>query len=562
VNNDVRHYDNSNFEERFHKPEDGDSSVLNGWWNPNGGATFRFVNCSVTQALYEDGTIVDEPSQDVVIGQLVAGPRDRSSGKLVDLDPQMQMVSQLWAVTLRLSTADNELILQGDIEPTAFRDIQSRQFKTIINRQPMGASWTSVLRNLQWGALVEESQVLSDLRRLSESEGEGLLALNLSAFGYYYTHEDGRFSMGRLLGTIAPYIENEPTLFAPTRRLLGTPSTQGFTYSNFLFEEDKNRLTLDLGNSIPIVDPLGTLGDLGRIRVAVARIPNVQIEPEGETMIAATDREIIGEVNYRDASWLDNTAGIVCFSDVAASLTNHQLLLLGDGPDDKDLVLACESTNGLAVRANQNVLRIDPGDPPVTVDFYAYQWGRPLANKQIFCRLAWPTQDGGGSSDDPTPPQAPIPFTNWPASALTFAAELTTDGQGRASLQITGEDPGNPRDYVDGQSYQISYQLAGLPPQQQAVYDQVMIHLRDHYKGPYNPTWADVEPILTQYGNLYPLMSKHIVDLSNKEEVLKHKGILLYAFGLDMNDPAYMPVSRDLSKAKLQTIVKWLRAAE
>ena len=68
----------------------------------------------------------------------------------------------------------------------------------------------------------------------------------------------------------------------------------------------------------------------------------------------------------------------------------------------------------------------------------------------------------------------------------------------------------------------------------------------------------DIQPILTQYGNLYPIMSKHLVDLGNYASVVRHLNILRLAFSLPISDPNHMPVMRDLSDVKRAMILQWM----
>ena len=73
------------------------------------------------------------------------------------------------------------------------------------------------------------------------------------------------------------------------------------------------------------------------------------------------------------------------------------------------------------------------------------------------------------------------------------------------------------------------------------------------------PTWyADIQPILKQYGNLYPIMSKHLVDLGDYDSVVSHLKILKLAFSLPIEDPNHMPVTRDLSDARRDMILHWM----
>jgi pyrroloquinoline quinone (PQQ) biosynthesis protein C len=72
------------------------------------------------------------------------------------------------------------------------------------------------------------------------------------------------------------------------------------------------------------------------------------------------------------------------------------------------------------------------------------------------------------------------------------------------------------------------------------------------------PTWADLQPTMQQYANLYPLMSKGIFNLAKQAVVDQHAQILKLVFTKDKTDPNYMPAVRDLSRDKTQMIVNYL----
>jgi hypothetical protein len=133
-----------------------------------------------------------------------------------------------------------------------------------------------------------------------------------------------------------------------------------------------------------------------------------------------------------------------------------------------------------------------------------------------------------------------------------------------ATLTMSATDPGNPRCYIDGQVYGITYGLGETPPPVGSVSNPSQILnllVFDAYDIPAKPTWIkDVEPIFTQYAQLYPVM-KRIVDLSNYGSVMQHRYILQNVFDKDLHmaDPNYMPVTRDLSNAKRQMIHSWLQ---
>lgn len=572
INNVTPYYNNATFQSDFQKSPKG-------LWNPEGGASFDFVNCKVEQIALADTTA---QADDIVIGCSVDSADNRAGGKMVDLDSQQQLVSQLWAVRLRISTAQGELLLQGGIKPVAFRDLQLRQTNTINDRPPngqaLGASWTSVLTNIEWGEKASSSPFLKNLRAITQGDK---LSLNLNVFGYYYAHLDGRFSLGRVIGSVGPWFEGEPELFAPARRLYGIfeVGNQGpvyFNFSNFLFERENKRLTVDFGGSFPVGDSIGTINN--------PAIPNADaiIKNPQEYLVAVSNNNIdypqasapqtflqdeftmIGALNFQTGKdWLNKTGGIVVFDNLSDEVSNQlsgkQLVLLAPSADNPGqyVLIAREAISGYVIRADNFVQRLDYKQTN-KVDIYAYKWGKPLAFQNIAIALDAPTSPRAN-------PISEIPGNNYPADGLSFYSLIQTDIDGRARLDITGNAINNPRKYIDGQIYFLSYQLQNIPSDPVAdsfVPETISVYLRDYFEVPENPIWSDIAETMTQYSNLYPIMSRYIVDLSNPVAVKAKKDILIFAFTRDIDDPLHMPVTRDLSEAKRQTILKWLEAPD
>lgn len=562
VNNDTAHYNNATFKPNFQEPGQG---MSNGWWNPEGGAVFDFQNCAVRQIFLPDGTTQSDATQDIVIGQIVAGAEGRPTGKMVDLDPDAQMVSALWSVQLRICTAANKLLFKGDIKTTCFRDIQLRQLDGgKSNGQPLGATWTSVLTNVEWGELAETSPFLKQLKATTQGNK---LSINLNPFGYYYAHNDGRFSLGRIMGAIGPYFEGEPTTFAPCRRLYGVNYNTGIrsTYlcnTNFLFENDKKRLSLDFGASFPVADSVGTINFKQTLILAVSKIPCTDFATKANPVfyIAPDDFTVIGPLQYQsDPNWLNQTAGIVSFDNLSdeliEALSGNQLLVLtpSDTNPGQYAIIARESMDGLFVRADDFVQRLDSGDA-VEVDFYAYQWGKPLANNTISITLEAPTPDtpiGPGNTI------SELYGNNYPVDGITFPSQITTCEKGTAKMLLKGNAIHSPRHYIDGQIYTMDYQLNTVD--QAFGTESVFLHLRDYFETIEKPVWSDISSMMIQYSNLYPIMSKYVVDLSNPEDLILKKNILLFAFSRPIEDTMHMPVTRDLSNPKRQTILNWLK---
>lgn len=565
VNNDVRHYDNEKFEAVFQQPQTG--KPLYGWWNPNGGNQFNLQNCTVTQVTLPGGKQYSNPLDDIVIGKIVGAPGDKGSGKMLDLDPQWQMSSELWCVTIRIYSTTNELLLQGDMTTSGFRDLQLRQ-RAGANRngQPYGGTWTSVLTNLQWGQAASGSKFLQTLQQTTHNN---MLSINLNMYGYYYAHNDGRYSLGRIVGSIGPWFQNEPLTFAPARRLYGIAGDGNtvpilFNYSNFIVDQTAG-LTLDLGSSFPIDDSMGTIKNTGQYILGISNAPRTD-DPSGTPVILKvnTDFTPLGPVNYTtgNANWLNNTGGIVMMNLTQQQVTQlgkSQLLLLQLINNQYQLI-AREAVEGFMLRADNFVQRLDSGDS-ATVNLYAYQWGSLQQGVNVSVSIQPETQAlfGPKQTNDDTA-NIPVPWINTPAEGLTLGTPAVTNANGVTTLSITGNSINNPRVYVDGQVYYISYQNNPVTVDNAAYgMDAIYVHLRDDYTAPANPTWDDVSEVFIQFGNLYPLMSKFIVDLGNEQAVAEKRDILIYAFTRPITDTFYMPVTRDLSEAKRQTIVKWLQ---
>ena len=166
------------------------------------------------------------------------------------------------------------------------------------------------------------------------------------------------------------------------------------------------------------------------------------------------------------------------------------------------------------------------------------------------------------SASSPARPAAAIPDINQPANAISYPATVTTDasGQAVAELSASANGPGNPRGYVGGQMYGIGYQLATQPANYVSnPMNYVSVLAFDKKAVPETPTWyGDIQTIFTQYANLYPIMGKYVVDLSDYDAVVQRLKILRLAFSLPIEDPNHMPATRDLGKGDRETILKWL----
>ncbi len=566
VNNDVRHYDTATFEPRFQQQAAG--AARNGWWNPSGSGAFRLIGCAVRSIASRDpGSPADD---DPVAAGSVTGSASRVSGKIVDLDPQWQMSSEIWGLTVRLADADGGTLLEGGFEPAPFRDITfARQSPAAPNGQPASAVYTSRLTAVRSHLPAGRSRFLDELLAASD---DGTLAVRLTTFGYSTNPGDPRFTLGRVVGALGPGRREEPRRFVLGRRLApanGEATAERLTFADAVVDPAGGLVTLDLGNALPITDPFGTTADVGPLALAVLRTPDPPGGSpgvrEGE-VVPLEDLLVLGPVDHRSPDWLSRTAGLVdlALDAPAAALAADRPLALVSPDGDTARVVLRETTGGLLARADDVVLRVDARSDAgvrVTVRFAAARWGRPLGSAAIRTQLAPPMSGmGAGPAGDPDPPVAPVPDIGVPPEAVELPPSVVTDADGRAELPITVHHPGRPRGYLDGQVYVITYSLDGQPPEQQHRFDLVVLHVRDAYAAPARPTWVDdVRPVLAQYGNLYPIMSRRLVDLGDYDAVREHAATIELAFSRPLGDPNHMPVTRELSEARRAVLLTWLR---
>jgi hypothetical protein len=563
VNNDVRHYDNATFQPSYQELQHGE--VENGWWNPTGSGAFRLLGCRVTGVWYADGTSTADPAVDPIIGAVIGGSDDRTSGKLVDLDPQWQMASAPWGLEVRLTRPGAADWFGGRYQPNGFRDLWLNRNVSQSGDNAASATFQSVLEDVAWDP--EAAARSRALRELHAATGGKRLSIRLATFGYQADIRQPGFTVGTVIGAIGPYLPGEPTSFVRGRRFTpasGFTSWSGMTWFAGALDEASRTLFLDLSNALQITDAAGTPADVGRIFIGALKAASIR----ENTPVTPETFEALAEIPYKDPRWLQATGGVY-----AVELTEAQLELargapwalvvrseinpgaFGVGPD---VVGIRESDDGLLVGAEPSVLRVDGGGS-ARVSIYASRYGVPLADATIQIAQTGPSpQQGGGSPQNPHPPTAPIPDIGVPMDKIEVPRAVTTDRAGVAALEIQTGDPGNPRGYLDGQIYLIDYRLPGQSNQARSMFDFVIMHVRDRFDVPEDPTWRDVQPIFVQYANLYPIMSKRLINLADPADVKAHAKILHFSFTREIEDPNYMPVTRDLSEGKRLTIVKWL----
>jgi hypothetical protein len=543
VNNDPTHFDNATFKPNFQERMTGNApDQLNGWFNPRGDGDWRLMGCTVTSAVSASGAAV---AGDPVLTYLVADSDRLPPAKLVDLDPEQQLVSTIWGLEMRICDAQGENLVRGSFEPAGFMDIWTRSIGADGGGDNSAAAmYQSVLRDLEWGD-VSASPFLTELKA---GAAGGLLSVKFNVDGINLNWNDPDFMRGRITGSIGVAHEIEPIHFVRGRQFMATSSgAQGFPVPAgglnncvAVLDPTSSTLHLDLGNALPTSVAGGPIADLGQLSV-------VYVDPQnGPTPL--------GDVDYTAQGWYEATAGVVSLpvpsADVGA-IAENQLLIMKPEAGGSAIAIA-EPASGLHCRADQFVYRLDAGET-ATVRVYASQWGGPYANARIKV-IQDPYQ---------LQPYPGAPAPGVPPEAIEFPETIVADAQGIATLPLFSRDPGNPRDYIDGQVYGIRPMLeetvapGALYPFN--MWEFVSLLVFDAFEPDEPPSWwGSLQPIFQQYANLYPLMAD-IVNLADYDSVCEMREMLILAFEQPLSSPNSMPATRDLSRAKRRAILRWLR---
>jgi hypothetical protein len=542
VNNDPTHFDNATFKPEYQ--ERMNRTGLNGWFNPRGDADWRLIGCRVTSAVGSNGAPV---TGDPVLECLVADSDRLPPAKLVDLDPEQQLVSTIWGLEMRICDAGgtNNLV-RGAFEPAGFMDIWTRAIgESGGGDNSAAAMYQSVLWGLEWGD-VSGSPFLTALQTAA---ADGLLSVKFNVDGVNLNFRDPEFLRGRITGTIGAATATEPVHFVRGRQFMTTSSgapgfpvpAGGVNNGVASLDQDANAIHLDLGNALPTAVAGGTMADLGTISIAY-------YDP------ASGGPAPLGDIPYQADGWYEATAGVVTLdvpAALVATVASNQLYILKPAPGGTAVAIA-EPATGLHVRADQFVYTLDSGST-AGVRVYAQRYGQPYAQARI------------NVIHDPyqLQPYPGAPSPGVPPGAIDFPETIIADANGIAALPIVARDPGNPRDYIDGQVYGVRPVLEETVAPG-AVYpfhmwEFVSVLVFDAFQADEPPTWfGSLQPIFQQYANLYPIM-RDFVDLADYESVCEMREMMLLAFELDARSPNSMPVTRDLSTAKRAAILRWLR---
>src|SRR5882724_2369870 len=297
VNNDTTHFNNATFLPEYQKRP-------NGWWNPDGDADWRFIGCQVTAAFLGDGKPV--PAGDPFLSCIVADSDTTVAAKIVDLDPQQQLVSQVWGLQVRICDAQGNTLLRGTYDTAAFVDIWDRSAGG-GGDIGAGAAYQSILSDLEWGQI----DAYPFLKQLHDSAKDNLLSIKFNVDGYNMNFQSPDFTRGRIVGTIGPTDASSPRHFILGRHFMTVAAPGGNFFNpqgkiNFCaatVDESAGKVYLDVGNALPTVNAGGDPVDLGALNLVCLLPPDSSGNPVPPVPI--------DQIPYLNPGWYATTAGVI-----------------------------------------------------------------------------------------------------------------------------------------------------------------------------------------------------------------------------------------------------------
>lgn len=565
------------------------------------------------------GALVQSPSPKTPMSDGQGGFYDIA--KLVDLDPDQQGRSAVYGLRISV-TLPNGAGLQGLMTVFEIRQLNER-IAGAQGSWGAVCNWMGTLQDVQWSGDLSGSPLLTALQAASGAEGLAVkltVDLHQNNTANVFTSGD-MFLYGRVLGSIGPAIAGELAQVLPGRCLqkfapaattaaldaavqLGNRLLQGRdrviartkalgalrdalntkaaaaappdpwnpAFAIIRQADSQNLLSIDIGGSILLNatqdpnDPSGMISD-GTFEVNSGIVVGLYNPQDPKQFTPFTNGAITISPQYQLLESTSKNCNLVKNSGVfTIPLTADEANSAGANPlaiQVNGTTVAAENPEGWWMDVSVSSLRIECGSGQTgQAQIMVRQFGNPVVGVEppvtvVVQVVQWVFENDQWGNPNPLPTSTDVEISNIGK----------TDDNGLADITITVNVPDitlpGIRQPLDSQVYYIA--LTGTDPNETPVGDgqsnaTFSVLLWKAFTAPANPTWqSDISPIFSAYARLYPGMKARL-DISDEATVLGFaSGILNNHMALPITDPAYMPVTRDLSPSKMAMIVSWLQ---
>ena len=413
-------------------------------------------------------------------------------------------------------------------------------------------------------------------------DGEYLLSIRFVLDGYQNTREDNNRLLGRINGAIGPVFPDEP-LYNPGQRWLWprpfTKSDQwffpSFNRAAFMVDVSRKKLVIDLANSICRQSAGGPPVDLGTLTAYVGLEKHTAVQE-------------IGTVDYSEMAYVNNAhIAELDLTDLQLKLIEKGAVSLSMSRTDLGLnTVLAEAPPKAHVAIEVRPIRME-GEPGTvaTTKVYVSSYGVKLTNYPLSVDVI----SVHGNTPGATVPPIPIYPGNTPQADGALTATISpTDNNGFATLTLkVVKNPGQRTPELDGQLYFVvvydpktphpDWSKPGEPPSLQDQTASVLVFSQHTVNT--NPQWEEIRAMLAPYIKLYPAM-KNRMDFTDPQTFFTFAlnppwdhayndnrvgplgikaGALAYYFTFPFEDSRFMPISRDLSQARLMTILHYIK---
>lgn len=575
-------------------------------WNPVGVAQWWLEECTVLSAVGSTGAAV--PSTDTVIGAAVQSPSPKTPmpdgtggyydiAKMVDLDVDMQIRSALYGVRIAV-LLPNGAGFQGLLTIPELRQLNRRIAVSGTGSWAFVGNWMGTLINVLWSGDISSSPFLMSLKNGNYPGLNVKLTVDLHRNQPQNLFTSGdQFCYGRVLGSIGPAFATELAQVVPGRCLQTAPASKALapalmkttagprigTRARLAAQIDAlaESASLESANALAATPPAPWNPACAIIRqVGTQTLLSIDIggcillnsqpgsPPTSDGTFKVDSGIVVGVFNtatqkftpfqngsidigpqYQPLTSTAKTTTLVknscvfTFPITAADGTSYQNNPLAIQVDGTTVAQEYSSGYWIDVSVSSQRLQCGVGNTAQS-QIMVRKFGNPVVGPPPVTYQVQP--DDGGSATDVS-----IAFGPTNAEGVTL---VTTKVNVNQLILPTDRQP------LDSLLYFIimtdsNGQPIGDEPAENVALSVLVFQA---YTAPANPTWSDVGAIFGAYARMYPGMKSRF-DISDQATVLGDPEAVLAHMAVPIEDPAYMPVTRDLSPAKVAMIVSWLK---